>query len=124
MKNIELNGEVFAELRAKLNAAITKVMLEMESRETREGKVTASIGIELVPVDAGGRTALSPNFNFKVGYQMSIKDDESFSDAYTNEEVMRTSNGFVIVPITGADQQSIYDYIDPETGENKGYGEA
>ena len=122
-KEIKIDGEIFEEFRTKIDIKLWQLFAQMEKQGVREGKLTATIGVELTPMNVADREALSPSFNYKVGYALTVKDDETFNEAFANDEVVHESGRFSLRPVIERDQQSIYDYMDPETGEIGGYEE-
>lgn len=124
-KKVVIEDESFGKMRADANTVLQKLIKNMVEKNTLEGKLQINIDISLVPsyvpipkdqqTETSGETrrVLSPKIYHKISSTMQIKDD--CKGSYDNEmfEVVwdDTVKAYVLKPVTGAAQMSIYDMM-------------
>lgn len=131
-KKVVIEDESFGKMRADANTVLQKLIKNMVEKNTLEGKLQINIDISLVPsyvpipkdqqTETSGETrrVLSPKIYHKISSTMQIKDD--CKGSYDNEmfEVVwdDTVKAYVLKPVTGAAQMSIYDMMNGDGSTN------
>lgn len=119
-KNLHLVDSVFDKMRADADAVLQGLLKNMVEKESTEGKVGITIGVnfsrEFIPnrdpeVQGETRIAITPTISHKVCSVMQIKNDMK---GYTKCEGMelvfdRDTGECVLKPVANTDQMSIFD---------------
>ena len=105
----------------------------MVERETDEGSMTIKIDVKFDPeyipnydrdTDGETRKINKPQFKHKVTSQVKISDEKSGNLNSEMELAMDENGCYYMKPITGAEQRSIYDYMEEQHGNDDNVIEA
>lgn len=133
-QRIKLDDEVFDELRGSTDAILQRLIKDMIDKGSSDGKVTITIGVSLAKQFRANKAednaqlsvnedtyTYTPTFKYKVGSVMQIKNDLDGSKDYDGMEVVfdEALGEYVIKPITGLEQMSIFDAEFKEYFEDK-----
>jgi len=118
---LNIEDKPFDEMRAATNTILQRLFDDMVNKGSNDAKVGITISINLSSqflsnrvdeeLQVEDRISYTPKIKYKVGSQLTIKNDVDGTEDYDGYELRKDeeTGQYVIVPITGQAQQSFFD---------------
>lgn len=128
IQNIYLESTILSGMRKDANEVLQRLIKTMSEKGSMSGEMTIKIKIEYVPEfisdgKNGSRKALKPMFEHAISSKMEVKDSKKGAEYDELREVVydAESDRYVLKPIKGSEQMSIFDFTD-DADQSEGNG--
>lgn len=133
IEKLDFESDTFSQIKTDMNFVLQRLLGTMVERETDEGSMTIKIDVKFDPeyipnydrdTDGETRKINKPQFKHKVTSQVKISDEKSGNLNSEMELAMDDNGCYYMKPITGAEQRSIYDYMEEQSADDDNVIEA
>lgn len=122
---LHIEDDIFQKLRSDTDQVLQKLLSNMAEKGSLEGKMTITVDVLFAEeqvrntdpkIDGDFRIVHTPKFQHKVGSTLTIKNEQRGNMNCDGMEMVwdGEKNEYVLKPITGRDQMSIFDMEYPE----------
>nr|WP_314636568.1 hypothetical protein [uncultured Oribacterium sp.] len=122
-EELKVENDIFDSFRGDMNLIIRELIKNMIDKDSEDGKITATIDVQLFPTFGDGGTAYQPILKHKVCSTLQLKDEMKGLNTCKDMELVldEETNTYHLRHATGKPQMSIYDMDLGDDGSEEEY---
>ena len=109
---LSIEDPIMAPMKEDMNHSIQRLLDGMVSKGSDEGTLTAKIKFRIESELIDGREIKKLSFEYKVNNAISLKEEVGNEQVNEDEELVHVDGHWVLMPITGMSQRTIFDEED------------